>query len=158
MYDWIHFAIYLKLTQHCKLTILQFFFFFYSCTCGIQRFPGYGLNQSCSGQPIVQPQQCPIWAASSANSTACGNARSLTHWGRPGIEPASSWTLCQVLNHLSHSRTPILQLRKRRETHKLCPREWGEEERPLRRFCQGYIINNILPREQVDEELWNDNS
>ena len=26
-----------------------------------------------------------------AYTTAHGNARSLTHWMRPGIEPASSW-------------------------------------------------------------------
>ena len=32
------------------------------------------------------------------------NARSLTHWARPGIEPASSRTLCQVPNPLSHNR------------------------------------------------------
>ena len=34
---------------------------------------------------------------------ACGDAGSLTHWVRPGIEPASSQTLCWVLNPLSHS-------------------------------------------------------
>ena len=28
----------------------------------------------------------------------------LTHWATPGIEPPSSWTLCQVLNPLSHYR------------------------------------------------------
>ena len=35
--------------------------------------------------------------------TACSNVRSLTHWSRPGIEPAFSWTLCQILNPLSHN-------------------------------------------------------
>ena len=30
-------------------------------------------------------------------ATACSNISSLTHWVRTGIEPASSWTLCQVL-------------------------------------------------------------
>ena len=34
---------------------------------------------------------------------ACGNARSLTHCGRPGIKPSSSQTLCWVLNLLSHN-------------------------------------------------------
>ena len=29
--------------------------------------------------------------------------RFLTHWARPGIEPTSSGTLCQVLNPLSHN-------------------------------------------------------
>ena len=30
----------------------------------------------------------------------------LTQWARPGIKPASSWTLYQVLNPLSHRGTP----------------------------------------------------
>ena len=30
----------------------------------------------------------------------------LNHQARPGIKPASSWTLCWVLNLLSHNRTP----------------------------------------------------
>ena len=36
-------------------------------------------------------------------TTAHGSTRSLTHRARPGIEPTSSWMLCQVLNPLSHS-------------------------------------------------------
>ena len=42
-----------------------------------------------------------LWLASSA----CSNAGSLTLWGRSGIEPAFSRTLCQVLNPLSHNGT-----------------------------------------------------
>ena len=30
-------------------------------------------------------------------SDICGNARSLIHWGRPGIEPTSSWILDRFL-------------------------------------------------------------
>ena len=40
---------------------------------------------------------------------ACSNAGSLTHWARPGKEPTSSWTLCQVLNLWSHSRNPAVR-------------------------------------------------
>ena len=32
------------------------------------------------------------------------NFRSLTHWARPGIEPTSSLTLCQIINLLNHNR------------------------------------------------------
>ena len=32
------------------------------------------------------------------NTTAHGNARSLTYWERPGIEPASSWILVRFIN------------------------------------------------------------
>ena len=42
---------------------------------------------------MPQPQQHQIWAASATYTTAHGKARSLTHWARPGIEPASSWIL-----------------------------------------------------------------
>ena len=45
-----------------------------------------------------------IRATSVTYTTPCGNARSLTYWTKPGIEPASSWTLYQVLNPLSHNR------------------------------------------------------
>ena len=39
------------------------------------------------------------------NYTAvCSNTGSLTHWVRPGIKSASSWTLSRVLNPLSHNR------------------------------------------------------
>ena len=47
---------------------------------------------------------CLIRAASVAYTSACGKARSLAHWVRPGIEPVSSSILCRVLNLLSHSR------------------------------------------------------
>ena len=35
------------------------------------------------------------------HAETCGHTGSLTHWARPGIEPASSRTLCWVLNPLS---------------------------------------------------------
>ena len=41
----------------------------------------------------LQPQQLRIRAMSVTYTTAHGNARSLTHWVRPGIQPASSWIL-----------------------------------------------------------------
>ena len=48
--------------------------------------------------------QHQIQAASATHATACCNARSLTHWMRPGIQPTSLRTLCCVLNPLSHIR------------------------------------------------------
>ena len=44
-----------------------------------------------------------IWATLATYATFCGNARSLTHWVRPGIKPISLWKLCHVLNPLSHN-------------------------------------------------------
>ena len=51
----------------------------------------------------LQPQQHQIRATPAAHTTACGNAESLTHWARPGIEPIYSGTLRQVPNPLSHN-------------------------------------------------------
>ena len=42
---------------------------------------------------MPQPQQCQIQATSAIYTTAHGNARSLTYWERPRIEPATSWIL-----------------------------------------------------------------
>ena len=59
--------------------------------------------------------QLPAYATATATldlgcicDPACSNARSLTRWARPEIEPTSSWTLCLVLNLLSLSiGTPL---------------------------------------------------
>ena len=48
---------------------------------------------------MPQPQQRGIWTTSAAYTTACGNAGSLTHEARPGIEPKSSWILVGFLTH-----------------------------------------------------------
>ena len=52
----------------------------------------YGDSQSCSHWPwpTPQPQQLGIWVASAIHVAAHGNARSLTHWARPGIKPYES--------------------------------------------------------------------
>ena len=79
------------------------------CTWSMWRFPGYGSNQSYSCQPTPQPQPHQIWAASATYTTAHGNARSLTHWARPGIEPTSSQIRGQAHNLLSHNKgTPLI--------------------------------------------------
>ena len=61
---------------------------------------GYGCPQDrdqigtvAKPQPKPQPQQCGIWITSATYSAAHSNARSLTHWTGPGIEPTSSWVL-----------------------------------------------------------------
>ena len=39
-----------------------------------------------------------------------GGARSLTHWERPGIKPASSWMLVRFINHWAMMGTPFCLL------------------------------------------------
>ena len=65
-----------------------------------------GLELELHLRPTPQPQQRQIWATPATFTAAYRNARSLTHWARPGIQPSSSWTLYQILNQLSHSGTP----------------------------------------------------
>ena len=48
---------------------------------------------------MPEPQQCGIWATSATYNTAHGSARSLTHWARPGNEPATSCFLVRFVNH-----------------------------------------------------------
>ena len=55
------------------VTYILFIYFFDSCTCSVWKFLGQGLNQSCSGRPPPQPQQCEIQAVSVIYSASCGN-------------------------------------------------------------------------------------
>ena len=71
--------------------ILLFFFIAAPAACGISQANSW--IRSCSCQPTSQSQQHQIWSASAAYTTAHGNARFLTHWGRPGMEPLSSWII-----------------------------------------------------------------
>ena len=65
--------------------------------------PGPGFELELQLLPMPQPQQHQIWAASVTYTAISGNIRSLTHWVRPGIEPAPSWRQCQFPNLLSHN-------------------------------------------------------
>ena len=55
---------------------------------------------------MPEPQQCGIRAASATYITAHGNPRSLTHWARPGTEPATSWFLVRFVHHCATTGTP----------------------------------------------------
>ena len=50
--------------------VFFFFFSFYSRTCSIWKFPGQGLNRSCSCWPTPQPEECRIPATSAPYTTA----------------------------------------------------------------------------------------
>ena len=57
---------------------------------------------------MPEPQQQSIQAASANYTTAHSNAGSLTHWGKSGIEPMSSWMLVGFVNHWTIIGTSIL--------------------------------------------------
>ena len=65
-----------------------------------------GSNKSYSFWPMPQPQQLGIWAASVTYTIAQGNTGSLSHWVRPGIESASSWTVVKFLTGWAMMGTP----------------------------------------------------
>ena len=52
---------------------------------------------SCSPQAAPQPQWHRVQTMSATYTTAHSNTRSLTHWGRPGIEPTSSCMLVRFV-------------------------------------------------------------
>ena len=50
------------------------------------------------------------WAASATYTTAHGNARSITHWTRPGIEPVTLWFLLGLVSAAPWWELPVLLL------------------------------------------------
>ena len=84
-----------------------FFFRGRGHTCRIWKFPGQGLNWSCSCWPTLQPQWTQIWATSETYTTAHGNTVYLTHWARPGIEPTSSWIQAGFISTAPQWETPM---------------------------------------------------
>ena len=68
--------------------------------------PRLGVNWSCSCRPTPQPQQHEIQASSVIYTTVHSNARSLTHWARPGIKPESSWILVRFVNRWAMMGAP----------------------------------------------------
>ena len=76
------------------LFISQLRFFFFFGLLGLQ--PWHVEVPRLGVQSELQPRQ--IGALSRTYTTAHGNARSLTHRVRPGIEPASSWILVRLVN------------------------------------------------------------
>ena len=76
-----------------KLTTLSVTLFFLvgggGLTRGTWTFPGKWSIWSYS----CQPQQRRIWAVSTTYTIAHSNMESLSHWTRPGMEPATSWFL-----------------------------------------------------------------
>ena len=61
----------------------------------------YSSYYFCSG-----PQQCRTRVMSATYTTAQGDARSSTHWARPGIKPASKWLLARFVSHWAMMGTP----------------------------------------------------
>ena len=48
-----------------------------------------------------------LYLKSATYTTVYDEARSLTHWARPGIKLASSWMLVRFVNHWTTTGTPV---------------------------------------------------
>ena len=55
-----------------------------------------------------EPRLQPTPQLTATYTSAHGNAGSLTHWARLGIEPATSWFLVGFVNHCAMTGTPKL--------------------------------------------------
>ena len=89
-----------------------FFFFFIFLGPHLQHVEilRLGVKSELQLKATPQPQQPWIQATSVTYTTAQGNAGSLTHWARPGIEPTTSWFLVIFGNHWAMRGTPYLFL------------------------------------------------
>ena len=100
MTDWKELGV-MVLSVYNGTNVTNFFFFF--CLFAISEAYGgsqaRGLIGAVAAGPMPEPQKLGIRAVSATYGTAHGNARSLTHCARPGIEPATSWFLVGFVNH-----------------------------------------------------------
>ena len=82
------------------------FLLFRTAPTAIWKFISSGSKQSYSCQPTPQPRQHRIWTTFVTYTTAHGNVGSLTHWGRLGIEPETSWSSRLICFWRTATRTP----------------------------------------------------
>ena len=86
---------------------------FFFCLFAFSRATPMAYGDSQARGPIgavAEPQQRGIQATSATYTTAHGNARSLTHWARPGIEPTTSWFLVRFVSHWATTGTPTTNI------------------------------------------------
>ena len=110
IYVWLgHYAVQKKLTQHCKSTIIFFFFFclFRAAPMAYRGSQARGQIGAVAASLHPSPEQRGIWATSVTYTTAHNNAGSLTHW------VSRDWTYilmdpCQIRFRCTMMGTPII--------------------------------------------------
>ena len=83
------------------------FFFFFRATPAAYGSSQARVESELQLRPTPQPQQHQIRVTSVTHSEACSNVRSLTHWLRLEIEPASAWILVGFLTLWAAMGTPM---------------------------------------------------
>lgn len=66
-----------------------------------------GWNRAAAACPVTQPQQCWVQATFATYASTCSISGSITHCAKSVIKPASLWTLCHVINPLSHTENSL---------------------------------------------------
>ena len=114
--------------------ILVFFFFLQGCTHGIWSSQARGwIGAATVGlcHSHSNPDPCLVFDIDIAHS----NARSLTQWVRPGIEPASSWILVRFVTTEPQWDLPMnfsfIDMKAIKLTKKKEPRDFFPFLRPL---------------------------
>ena len=94
-----------SLREHCALLhLFLFFLFLLQLYLWHVEVPRLGAELELQLQACTTARAMPdLRHIISKLQHIFGNPGSLTHWAKPGIKPASSLTLCQVLNLPSHN-------------------------------------------------------
>ena len=98
-----------KFVTPFKMKSWIFFFLFRATLAAFGDAQASGQIKSYSCWPTPEPQQHRIRAESATYTTAHGNARSFTHWARPGVKPETSWFLVP-LRHKGNSPITFLMM------------------------------------------------
>ena len=86
-----------------------------------------GVESELQLQPTPQPQRWGTRAAPVIYTPVHGNARSPTHWMRPGIVPASSWILVGFASTVPQWELQPLKFKLTYISHKICNSQRWEE-------------------------------
>ena len=110
-YNLLFFILWVRNIPNCLNCFWPPIFFLFTAAPEHREVTGWGIESELQLQSMPRPRQLQIQAALwPMYATACNNVRSLTHWVRPGIEPAFSQRPRQVFNPLSHNGNSIILL------------------------------------------------
>ena len=100
--------IFVEISDSVEMVLHSYIFFLFTASPVAYGSSGPGVELRLKLRPMLQPQQYWIWAVSVTYAAGCSNAKSLTHWARPGVEPTFSQRKDQVSNLLSHNGNSCL--------------------------------------------------
>ena len=88
------------------LSFLFFFWLFKNKLVAYESSQAWGWIIATAASHSLSHSNTGIWATCATYTTAHGNAKSLTHWVRPGIKPSSSWILVGFVSAAPQQELP----------------------------------------------------